>query len=231
MDGACLEPGGMYGVHHLAELVQLAGGLRVPRPHGVKLGVDALQRHIGQGAVGQQDFFRFTDQKPAKAHPRVHLDVGAGYGGPVFRQGVEGQAGIHRGDGAHHVQVHQLFQLLPVRCGAEHQDLLVLKARVPQLFGLPHLAHSETADALCPEQPSHGDDAGPAAVSGEYPIDGRARSPFLDDGQVVLHRGLLNHQLAHKNSPLCLSGNTWLVCPRPWPRHTDSYYFTTSGEK
>jgi len=95
-----------------------------------------LQRHIVQGAVSQKDFFRLADQKAAKAHHRVHLNVGTGHSGAVFSQGVEGQAGVYGGDGANHIQIHQLFQLLPVGGGAEHKNFLVLKTGVPQLFGL-----------------------------------------------------------------------------------------------
>ena len=60
--------------------------------------------------------------------------MGAGHGGPVLRQGVEGQPGVYRGDGAHHVQVHQPLQLLTVGGGAEHEDLLILKTGLAQLF-------------------------------------------------------------------------------------------------
>ncbi len=202
VDGARLKPGGVDGVQHLVEPLQLVGALRVPHPHGVELGVDALQGHVGQGAVGQQNLLRLADQKAAKAHTRVHLDVGAGHGGPVFCQGVEGQAGVHRGDGAHHVQVHQLLQLLPVGGGAEHEDLFVLKAGLAQLLRLLHLVHGKAADALRPEELGHGDDARPSAVASEDAVDDRPCGPLFDDGQVVLDRGPLDDQLAHKDSPL-----------------------------
>ena len=209
MDGARLEAGGVDGIQHLVELLQLAAGLRIVALHAVELSVDALQGHIGQGAVGQEDLFRLVHQKAAEAHAGVHLDVGAGDGGPGLCQGVEGQAGIHGGDGAYHVQVHQVLQLLPVGGGAEHEDLLVHEAGLAQLLRLLHIAHGEAADPLRPEEPGHGNDPRSAAVAGEHPVDDCPLRTFLDDGQVVLDCGLVDDQLAHRMAPFCLCRDIW----------------------
>ena len=207
MDDARLEARGVDGIQHLVELLQLVDGLRVFGPDGVQLGVDALQRYVGQGAVGQKNLLRLAHQKAPEAHPRVQLDVGAGHGGAVLRQSVEGQPRVHRGDGAYHVQVHQTFQLLPVGGGAEHENLLVLKAGLAQLLRLLYVVHGKAADALRPQQLGHGHNARPAPVAGEHPVDDRPRRPLLDDGQVVLDRGLVDNQLAHiRIAPFCLLG-------------------------
>jgi len=197
VDKPRLKPGGADGVQHLLELLQLLRGGGVVGLGGVELGVNAAQGHVGQRAVGQQQLLRLGGEESAKAQPGVHLNVGLGDGGAVLRQGVERHAGVHRGDGADHVQVQQPLQLLPVGGGAQHQDLLVHKAGLAQLFGLCHITDGEMADALVPQQLGQRDKARPAPVAGEHGVDHGAFGVLFDDGEVVLECGLLNDQLAH----------------------------------
>ena len=206
VDQTGLKPGGVDGVQHLVELLELGGYLLLAAlGAGMELGIDAGQGHIGQGAVGQEDLLRLPHQEAAEAHPRVHLNVGLGHGGAVFRHRVQGQAGVHRGDGAHHVQVHQPLQLLPVHGGPEHEDLLVHKAGLPQLLGLLHAAHGKAAHPLVPEHPGQGDQAGPAAVSGEDAVQGGPRRPLPNHRHVGPDSRFFNDQLSHVDAPFCLS--------------------------
>ena len=206
VDQTGLKPGGVDGVQHLVELLELGGYLLLAALWaGVELCVDAGQGHVGQGAVGQENLLRLPYQEAAEAHPRVHLDVGLGHGGAVLRHRVEGQAGIHRGDGAHHVQVHQTLQLLPVYGGPEHQDLLLHEAGLPQFLGLLHAAHGEAAHPLVPEHPGQGDQTGPAAVSGEDAVQGGPRRPLPDHRHVGPDSRFFNDQLSHVDAPFCLS--------------------------
>ena len=142
-----------------------------------------------------------ADQKTAEAHAGVHLDVGLGHGGAVLRQGVEGQARVHGGDGAHHVQVDELLQLRPVHGGAEHQNLLLHKARPAQGGGLGGLADGEAADALGPEQLGHLGDAGAPGVSREDAVDGGPSGTALHHPDVLLYGRLLNDQHPHGTAP------------------------------
>ena len=123
--------------------------------------------------------------------------MGLGHGGAVARQGVQGHARVHGGDGAHHVQVHQPLQLLPVGGGPKHQDLLVHKARLTQGLGLGDLGHGEAADALVPQQLGQGGGAHPLPVAGEHAVDGGPGGPVLDDRQVIFDGGSVDDQLAH----------------------------------
>ena len=200
VDGAGLKAGGVDGVQHPLELLELVLRL-LAGWGGVDLGVNAGQGHVGQGAVGQQDLLRLPHQEAAEAHAGVHLDVGLGHGGAVLRQGVEGQARVHGGDGAHHVQVHQPLQHLPVGGGAEHEDLLVHKAGLPQRLGLLRLADGEAADALGPEQLGHLGDAGAPGVSREDAVDGGPSGTALHHPDVLLYGRLLNDQHPHGTAP------------------------------
>ena len=197
MDRPGLEPRLVDGIQGQLELLQLALGLGVVGPGGMELGIHPGQGHVGHGAIGQQQLFRLADQKAPKAHARVHLDVGLGHGGAVARQGVQGHARVHGGDGAHHVQVHQPLQLLPVGGGPEHQDLLVHKARLAQGLGLGDLGHGEAPDALVPQQLGQGGGAHPLPVSGDHAVNGGPGGPVLDDRQVILDGGSVDDQLAH----------------------------------
>ena len=105
---------------------------------------------------------------------------------------VEGHAGLRRAHSAHHVQVNELLQLLPVGGGAEHQDLLVHKAGLPQCPGLGHLGYREAADALVPKKLGQGRDAGAPSVPGQHAVDHRPGGPLLDHRQIVLDRRLFD---------------------------------------
>ena len=197
VDHPGLESRLVDGIQGLLKLLQLALGLGVVGPGGMELGIHPGQGHVGHGAIGQQQLFRLADQKAPKAHARVHLDVGLGHGGAVARQGVQGHARVHGGDGAHHVQVHQPLQLLPVGGGPEHQDLLVHKARLAQGLGLGDLGHGEAPDALVPQQLGQSGGAHPLPVSGDHAVNGGPGGPVLDDRQVILDGGSVDDQLAH----------------------------------
>ena len=97
--------------------------------------------------------------------------MGLHHGGAGLRRAVEGHARVRRAHGAHHVQVDELLQLRPVHGGAEHQNLLLHKARPAQGGGLGGLADGEAADALLPQQPGQLHQPGPLAVAGEHRVD------------------------------------------------------------
>ena len=224
VDDPRLKSGGVDGLQHSLELRKLLNRLGVLGGDGVELGIDARQGHLGQRAVGQQNFFRLTDQETAEAHAGVHLDVGLHHGGAVFRQGVEGQPRIHRGDGEHHVQIQQGFQLLAVGGGAEHQNLLVHEAGPAQSGGLRHLGHGETADTLVPQDVGQGDDPHAPAVVAQHAVDHGAVGLVLDDGQIILNGGFLHDKFSHGGTlPFYLYGHSI--------SNLTSYFTTDRGKR
>ena len=99
--------------------------------------------------------------------------------------------------GADHVEIQQLLQLLPVGGAAEHEDLLLHKARLPQGGGLRHLGHGEAADALGPEGLCQLHQTGSLAVSGDHAVDHGAPRPLLDHGDIILQCIPLDDQGFH----------------------------------
>ena len=201
VDDAGLKPGGVDGLHRPGEVGQLAVQVPAVWLQGVQLGAQAGHRHIGQAAVDRQELFRLGDQKAPEAHARIHLDVGLGNGGAALRHGVEGQPRVHRAHSAHHVQIQQALQLLPVGGGAEHEQLLLHKTRLPQGGGLGHLADGEAADALGPEGAGQLHQAGPLAVPGEHAVDHRLAGPLFHHSDVVFQGVPLDDQRFHGPGP------------------------------
>ena len=205
VDGAGLKPGPPDGVHRPVELLQLGGEIPPVLLAHLDLGADAGDGHVGQVAVHRQDLLRLVGQEAAEAHAGVDLDVGLHHGGALLRRGVEGHARVRRAHGTHHVQLDELCQLLPIHRGAEHEDLLLHKARLPQGGGLRRLADREAADALLPEHPGQLHQPGPVAVAGEHRVDHRLPRPLLDDADVVPQGFPLNDQRFHGPSAfLCV---------------------------
>ena len=205
MDNPRLKARGPDGLHHPVELPQPGGRILSALFPGVELGADARHGHIGQVAVDREDLLRLVGQEAAEAHAGVDLDVGLHHGGAGLRRAVEGHARVRRAHGAHHVQVDELLQLRPVRGGAEHQNLLLHKARPAQGGGLGGLADGEAADALLPQQPGQLHQPGPLAVAGEHRVDHGLARPLLDDADVVLYGLPLDDQRFHGPASLsCL---------------------------
>ena len=201
VDGTRLEPGGVDGLHHLLEEGQLLRRLPALFPGGVDLGVDAREGHVGEIPVHGQHLLRLGGQEAAVAHAGVHLNVGLHHGGAGLGQAVEGHPRVVGADGALHIEVDELLQLLPVGGGAEHEDLLVHKAGLPQRLGLLRLADGEAADALGPEQLGHLGDAGAPGVSREDAVDGGPSGTALHHPDVLLYGRLLNDQHPHGTAP------------------------------
>ncbi len=185
MDHPGLEPGGVDGLHHPLELLQLGGRAPLSARCGVHLGIDAGDGHVGKVAVHGQDLVRLPGEKPSVAHAGVHLNVGLHHGGAGLRQAVERHAGVIGADGTYGVQVDELLQLLPVRRGAEHQDLLVHKASLPQGGGIRGLGHGKAPDPLLPQELCHFEQAGPVGVSGEDGVNGGGARLLLDYGGIA----------------------------------------------
>ena len=149
------------------------------------LGIDAGDGHVGKVAVHGQDLVRLPGEKPSVAHAGVHLNVGLHHGGAGLRQAVERNAGVIGADGTYGVQVDELLQLLPVRRGAEHQDLLVHKAGLPQGGGIRGLGHGKAPDPLLTQELCHFEQAGPVGVSGEDGVNGGGARLLLDYGGIA----------------------------------------------
>ena len=204
VDDPGLKAGLVYRLHHPVELLELLGGVVPVGVDGVDLGINAREGHVGQIPVDVYDLLRLPGQEAAEAQAGIHLDVGLGHGGAGLRRAVEGEAGVHRAHGAHHIQVQQAVQLLPVGGGAEHENLLVHQTGLAHGLGLLRLGHGKAADALLPEKAGQLRGTRAAAVPGEDPVDGGAARPLFHHGNIVFQGFFLQNQCFHSPRLACL---------------------------